>query len=120
MNATLTLKLNKEQFKAFLISLSRAQVELIRDRDKAELVKPFIVDLSLRLMKRYDNIKPADNLVKLNRLEMVAYRAIMTVCIDLYDPYYRVIIMDTLSAIDHKEIYTINKFEKRELSSSNS
>lgn len=107
--STLKLKFTKLQYFSFMSSLKVSLIEIISDQDKAELVKDIIVKLILRLMRRYDTLKVKNNIVTLNRLEMVAYRALMTVNYDYMCTLDQVIIMEVLSAIDKKEIYTIQK-----------
>lgn len=105
--STLKLKYTRTEYMSFLRSLKLSEVEIISDQDKAELVKDIIVKLILRLMRRYDTIKFKNNIVTLNRLEMVAYRALMTVNYDYMCTLDQLIIMEVLTAIDKKEIYTI-------------
>jgi hypothetical protein len=105
--STLKLKFTKLQYTSFMSSLKGSMVEIISDKDKAELVKDIIVKLLLRLMRRYDTLKFKNNIVTLNRLEMVAYRALMTVNYGYMCSLDKVIIMEVLTAIDKKEIYSI-------------
>jgi hypothetical protein len=108
--STLKLTFSKTEFRSFLRSLNFSKIEIISDKDKAELVKDIIVKLILRLMKRYDSLKLNNNVVTLSRLEMIAYRSLMTVNIDYLCVYDRVIVLEVLTAIDKKDIYSISNF----------
>lgn len=111
-----SLKMNytKMQFLALVHILKGSYVEMISDKDKAELVKDIIVNLVLRLIKRYGSLKAKNNIVTLNRLEMIAIRAIMNANFVYLHEYERVIARDLLTAIDKKEIYTIKPLELKE------
>jgi len=106
----LKLSLSRFEYTHFLTSLKASPVEIISDKEKAELVKDIIVKLILKLLKRYDSLKLNHNVITLTRLEMIAYRSLMKVNYEYLCEYDKIIVMEVLTAIDKKEIYTIKPF----------